>query len=510
MNARRIFIHKIIYLVAIGVLLIPLFWLGRPATRAKNRAEGSPGGKLAQLRTENGLNPADLGEIDPTSQTIKLATLGFRGVAANILWTKANEYKMKKDWTNMAATLNQIIKLQPNFITVWRHQAWNLSYNVSVEFDDYRQRYRWVIKGINFLKKGVTYNQKSPKILSDTGWFIAQKIGRADEKKQYRELFKKDNEFHGKRPIDQRDNWLVGREWFLKSEDLVDNQGIPISGNSPLIFRSEAPMCLMNYADAVEADGTFGPKAQAAWKNASDKWEEYGRVEIPTSSGTTIRLGDYQDLMRELLDTVKKLNDIEPGLFVKLIKEKAKTLSPDQIEALQVPAPARTPDQQNLVREVSETVQVNYMDVAKAIQGARQTEAIKLAERAQKLEDDITAIRRYRSIVNFEYWWLRANVEQMLQTLEARETIYKADQALAEGDLPTAKDAYTKGLAVWRRVLDQFPPLVADKTVGDDLMDVIKRYGKLLAQLDETFPDPFILQDIVNEHWDEDSPIPKK
>lgn len=510
MNARRIFIHKIIYLVAIGVLLVPLFWLGRPATRARNRAEGSPGGKLAQLRTENGLSPADLGEIDPTSQTIKLATLGFRGVAANILWTKANEYKMKKDWTNLAATLNQIIKLQPNFVTVWRHQAWNLSYNVSVEFDDYRQRYRWVIRGIEFLKKGVTYNQKSPKILSDTGWFIAQKIGRADEKKEYRELFKQDDEFHGKRPIDERDNWLVGREWFLKAEDLVDNKGVPISGNSPLIFRSEAPMCLMNYADAIETDGIFGAKAQAAWKDACDKWEEYGRVEIPTSGGTAIRLGEYERLIERLIDTVKRLNDMEPGLFVKLLQDRAKTLSPQQIEALQVPGPARTPEQQELVQEAGDAVQLSYMDVANAIKGAKHPEAVKLAETAQKLEDDVTSIRRYRSIVNYEYWWLRANVEQMLETLNARETIFKADEALAEGDLQTAKQAYVEGLTMWRRVLDQFPPLVGDKTVGDDLMDVVIRYGKLLGQLDEPFPDPFLLQDIVNEHWDPDSPIPKK
>ena len=510
MNARRIFIHKIIYVVAIGVLLIPLFWLGRPATRAKERAEGSPGGKLAQMRTQDGLNPSDLGEIDPTSEAVKLATLGFRGIAANILWTRATDFKMKKDWANYETTLKQISKLQPNFITVWRHLAWNLSYNVSVEFDDYRQRYRWVIKGIDYLKEGVGYNQKSPRILSDTGWFIGQKIGRADEKKQYRRLFKNDDDFHGKRPVDQRDNWLVGREWFLKSEDLVDNKGVPISGNSPLIFRSEAPMCLMNYSDALEADGTFGAKAQAAWNDAFEKWEEYGRVEIPTSAGLTIRLGEYKDKLEALKDKVKELNEIEPGLFVKLLKEKARTLTPEQIEALQVPAPARKPEQQALVRELQETAQIGYMDVANAIPGARKEKALRLAKQAQKLEDEVTSIQRYRSIVNWDYWLNRAYVEQLELTLRARKTIYEADQALAEGDLQTAKKKYTKGLNDWRQVLDGFPPLVADKTVGDDLMDVIKRYGKLLGQLDETFPDPFVLQDVVNEHWDVDSPIPKK
>ena len=84
---------------------MPLFWLSQPATNAVKGVQGSPGGKLAQLRDQYHLSQAQLGQIDPTSVTIKLATLGMRGVAANILWEKANDYKMKKDWTNFGATL---------------------------------------------------------------------------------------------------------------------------------------------------------------------------------------------------------------------------------------------------------------------------------------------------------------------------------------------------------------------------------------------------------------------
>ena len=34
----------------------------------------------------------------------------------------------------MAATWSSSSKLQPHFISVWIHQAWRISYNVSVEF----------------------------------------------------------------------------------------------------------------------------------------------------------------------------------------------------------------------------------------------------------------------------------------------------------------------------------------------------------------------------------------
>src|SRR5271157_1566733 len=149
MTSHNTFIRKLVYLALIGILLIPLYVLSHPASEGTKGEPAKPGGVLAEYRKKHNLSPAQLGQIDPTSVTIKLATLGLRGVAANILWEKANDYAVKKDWTKRAATLNQITKIQPNFVNVWLNQAWNVSYNISVQFDDYRERYRWVVKGFN-------------------------------------------------------------------------------------------------------------------------------------------------------------------------------------------------------------------------------------------------------------------------------------------------------------------------------------------------------------------------
>src|SRR5687768_7821892 len=127
MSERKAFYRKIAYAVAIAVLLFPLYVLSSPST-----AKNPQGGKLAKLRDKYKLSQTDLGEIDPANETIKLATLGLRGVAVNLLWSKANEYKKKEDWTNLMAVLEQLSKLQPNFIAFWKFQAWNVSYNVSV------------------------------------------------------------------------------------------------------------------------------------------------------------------------------------------------------------------------------------------------------------------------------------------------------------------------------------------------------------------------------------------
>jgi hypothetical protein len=102
MSPRQRFIRKIVYACVIAALLLPLSWLSQPETTE------TKGGVLAQMRSEHQLSQAQLGEIDPASETIKLATLGMRGVAANILWTKANEYKKTEDWVGYSAALEQI------------------------------------------------------------------------------------------------------------------------------------------------------------------------------------------------------------------------------------------------------------------------------------------------------------------------------------------------------------------------------------------------------------------
>lgn len=507
MTSHRSFVRKIVYLVAIATLLMPLYWLSHPATSAVKESPGSPGGKLAQLREKYEFSPAQIGQIDPTSVTMKLATLGLRGVAANILWEKAFNYKMKKDWTNLVATLRQLTKLQPHFISIWSSSVtWNLSYNVSVEFDDYRQRYRWVIRGINFLKEGIQYNQRQPRLLWDMGWTISQKIGRADEHKQFRKLFKEDDDFNAGVPVALRDNWLVGKEWYDRAVAMVDN-GITMLGKSPLIYRSSGPMCQMSYAEYLEKDGTFGEVAKTAWTDAADQWRRYGAEEIPASyrnekgEPVFIRLGEEEMKREAAQKIVAQLDALQPGLREKLAAQKRAALTPAQHEALATPPEKRTGKQFELASQAELAMEVTHNEVARKITGQKKRkEARKLAKEAVGLEQTATYIRRYRDIVNYVYWRLRADVERTDEMIEARRLLHQGDQAYAEGDLVAARDAYREGMIGWRSVLDKHPALVPDVTTGEDLMDVIKRYRRILAQLDEPFPEPFILQDVIDAH----------
>src|ERR1700676_1430512 len=159
---------------------MPLSWLSQPSVRLSATGKDtdfSRGGKLAQLRTDYNLTENNLGEIDASAETVKLATLGLRGVAVQILWQKANDCKMLEDWSGFGAALTQIAYLQPHFFMVWDFQAHNLSYNTSVEFDDYHDRYYWVIQGIKFLKQGQIQNKNEPRLTARIGWFLGHKIG---------------------------------------------------------------------------------------------------------------------------------------------------------------------------------------------------------------------------------------------------------------------------------------------------------------------------------------------
>ena len=274
-----------------------------------------------------------------------------------------------------------------------------------------------------------------------------------------------------------------------------------------MIYLSSAPMCQMYYAQALETDGTFGEVAKRAWARAAKDWKQYSEEEIPTSfrrqdhpdEPIMIRLGDLESEEKTTRELTAKLDALDPGLRAKLVAEKCATLTESQRKALDTPLEKRTPKQLQLAAEAAPVVDVTYNEVARKVPGPKRKEALELAKKIVDHEQIAGFIRRYRNIVNYEYWKKRAQIEQSPDALNARKLIFQGDQAYSEGALVPARDDYTKGLAEWRKVLDAHKELLSDQTLGEYLRDVInKRYRRVLNQLDEPFPDPFILQDLLD------------
>lgn len=509
MSERRSFYRKAGYLAAIALLWIPLSLMSQPASVDADGTR-SPGGKLAQLRDRNQLSQAALGEIDPTSETIKLATLGMRGVAVQLLWNSAHQYQKNEDWTSLSAVLEQITRLQPNFFSVWDFQAHNLSYNISVEFDDYRDRFFWVMKGIEFFKNGAKYNATDPRFLARIGWFYCNKIGRSDEHVQYRRLFRKLQEEKGEK---HTDNWLVGYDWYVEAQKLVES-GKPLRvylegqsaratkpgerAPSPLLFHSEAPMALIYYAETLEDEGTFGEAAKAGWENAAHEWEDYVKRDLQTSYGYTVRLVDLDDFRKQIDELQQQIEKLAPGEMAKLKGEKLAKLSKEERAALDKPAVDRTQEEANLANNAQEKISVTWQEVALRVPGERRAEARKLADDLADLKEKTNTIDTYRDIVNFYYWQARCEAEPTDACVAARELLYKAGKAYANGELFEARDLYEKSFAQWRKVLDHAPVLSDSTVMADDLVDEIDVYKKLLGKIGQKFPAKFALQDMID------------
>ncbi|MCE9629245.1 MAG: hypothetical protein K8S94_00800 [Planctomycetia bacterium] len=481
-------------LVAIAILLVPLSALSQPADSS------SPGGLLARLRARFGLSQANLGEVDPTSETMRFATLGLKNIAVTLLWDRANHYKKVEDWANLSATLEQMTKLQPNFYSVWDFQAHNLSYNISVEFDDYRDRYAWVMKGIEFLRQGISHNTREPRLLGRMGWFIGQKIGKSDEKAQFRRLFKADDDFHDRddpdRTLPERDNWLVARGKYRAGQRLADS-GATLK-TTPLIFHSEPMMTAINYARALEEDGEFGPAAKDAWKLANEELGRFAERDIPTSWGVPIQLRLREAEEKRAGQLAEELEQLLPGQFAAVVESRRQALTAEQRTALDVPPLERTEAQHQLAAAATSQLAVTWKNVARQAPADVRERAEKLVREHTEAQERATMIDRYRDIVNFDFWKASCEAEITDAALRARAAVWRADREFDGARLQAAKQAYEEAFKAWREVLDESKVLREDQLTADDIAEVVDRYRKVLEQLDESFPSAFVLQDVLD------------
>ncbi|MDO4558347.1 MAG: hypothetical protein Q4C47_05225, partial [Planctomycetia bacterium] len=405
-------------------------------------------------------------------------------------------------------------------------QGWNTAYNVSAEFDDYRKRYEWVIKGIEYLKNGISYNENIPKLYVEVGRTVSQKIGRADESRQFRRLFRGDNQYHGSRPVAERDNWLCGREWYLLGERKYE-EGNSIDNLAESMLYLWAPMCLMNYADNLEKDGVFGEQAAKAYQDALHAWvDDYGRREfrvvtwdelvakLPESERgkLRIRVGDLESLQKQQEEYSAAIDRLAPGIREELRQEKIAGLSGEDRLALEMnPEDIRLPREQYIREGVLNRIRVpdrhvtDRMKVTDSLKGKPLEQALDIVRQSEELDPKIRQIRADRGTVNYEYWRLHARVEQHPSALEAQELIWRARRAVKQSDIE-AGDLFARGFAAWRKVFDDPDPAVSKIRTDDqyfsDWYADIEAYQKFLASIDEELPADFPLAEVLE--WSAD------
>ena len=185
----------------------------------------------------------------------------------------------------------------------WFRRAWHLSYNMPPQFDGYKARYAWVRRGINVLLDGAEQNPGTMDLLWMAARFISRKIGEADDRAAFRELFSRDKELQNrlakyidldkaKSPDAEIDNFLVAKLLFEHCIERHTNEGATMTF-SPVLFFSRPAVTQARYAESLGRSGESNA-AQRAWKEAERLHKELGARTIDMGDGIRIRLNDWK------------------------------------------------------------------------------------------------------------------------------------------------------------------------------------------------------------------------
>jgi hypothetical protein len=403
---------------------------------------------LDEEKKRRDLGEAAIGQIDTGSFMLKLALLGgARGVAANVLWTRAEELKREQDWDRMKTTVDLITKLQPHFLSVWTFQGWNLAYNVSVEWDAPEDKYEWIKKGIQFLQDGVKKNRRSPDLVWDTAWTYYHKIGFSDESIILRRLFHDDEDEEFTSYIDpetnikvvKRDNFQLGYGWFSRAVNLVDKGENRLASSieanldyvdptpqrkgrpGDLAFRSMPAHAQTRYAGGLEKmsildiPATFGEVAKNEWAKALNEW---------------VRFGSYKYMTHNEVMVDGKLTRQEVFIDDVTNPKKFETLTDNQ----------------------------KYWT------------------------------NRWSDQMNYRYWKSRSQAEMTDEGVQARQLFYNGTIAYKSADFPKAVENFRNGLNIWDKLLKQHNDYRTDEFNKKDTGLIVKRYLRALRQLGEPEP----------------------
>lgn len=446
--------RKFVYLGAILLLLIPIIALGMPADGTPNS-----GGSIARLRQQLDLGESDLGDLDPSGAAMNLALLGLRGVAANILWVKAEEQKNHKDWAELRITTDSIIRLQPHFEKVWEYNGWNLAYNVSAEWDAVPDRYFWVKEGGKFLQGGVDRNRKSSALRWHVGRIYGPKIGLSDEARFFRRYFYQDPDpqyNNGPDPkfnVEGKDNYLAAKVWFQEAND-AEGKGVRQTIMDRSIFRSYPARSQLDYASALYKFG-FREEydREVGERKLTDEEAKVLELRVREKLKETTRVAWEQGLNDWTKGYGQELFSVEylPGVIVQMRLE----MSEDELKSL-----GKTPEGIAQLRK---------------------------------------AVDSYQKMNNYRYWRTRALCESETDTAEAHWSLFAAGEEYLKQNTAESQAFAEKSMELFEKTLEKYPELRDEDNFVEQALKSVMIWTDVLNLRGVKPPETFALKSL----WDE-------
>lgn len=185
--------RKIYYFVAIIALFtLSMFWRGMISIPLAGKAQAADWvASKTILNQAQRMEMRELEQGDPeiAGTAIRLLLTGSRGFAVTSLWLSAIDKQKRNDFHEFELRVRAVTKLQPNFITPWIYQSWNITYNVSVEQDKLNDMYFYIARGIELLAEGERRNKRSPDMRHQIGFYYQNKFGVSDKVQTLRALY---------------------------------------------------------------------------------------------------------------------------------------------------------------------------------------------------------------------------------------------------------------------------------------------------------------------------------
>jgi hypothetical protein len=100
---------------------------------------------------------------------------GFRGLACDLLWIRADAAKDAGRYYESVALFDTISHIQPRFEQVWSYMAWDLAYNLSAEVDDDEGKWGWLLAGLKVNVTGLERNPSSTRLMRNLAWMFHHK-----------------------------------------------------------------------------------------------------------------------------------------------------------------------------------------------------------------------------------------------------------------------------------------------------------------------------------------------
>jgi len=107
-----------------------------------------------------------------------LASLGgFRSMASNMLWLKADDYfhQGASGWYKVMPTLRAITQLDPHFIEAWELLGWHIGYNMYVAAPP-AERDGWAQSAIECYREAVRLNPNNWQVQQALAWYYQDRL----------------------------------------------------------------------------------------------------------------------------------------------------------------------------------------------------------------------------------------------------------------------------------------------------------------------------------------------